>query len=106
MLCWSNSHNRPFIFDCNSGKAGRQIQKEVNASFFDHLVVSYQNRQSGQRDLSWIWSWKADPKSGYDLHTILKSEAFADQLTVRSLCDAIEERLRGYTVGAMTEELM
>lgn len=106
MLCWSNSNNRPFLFDRSDGKSGIFIEKEVNASFFDHLTVTPQNRQNGQKDLSWIWSWQMDSRTGYGPNNILNDETFEGKLTVRGLCEAIEDRLRGYPVGALTEQLM
>ena len=47
-----------------------------------------------------------DSRTNYGPNIILNNENFEGRLTVRSLCDAIEDRLRGYPVGALTEQLM
>lgn len=75
------------------------------ASFFDHLPSSCYNNKLSRRDISWMWSWKIDSKSGYGPDAILNQNECEGKLTTTSLCAEILKRQSEYPEGVMTEPL-
>lgn len=106
MLCWSNSMQRFFIFCSKTGQSYFETEACTIASFYDHLPALCKDNKLCRKDLCWMWSWQAEPKSGYGPEAILQQNEFDGKLTTKSLCARIRERQNEYPPNVMTHQIL